>query len=50
MNFAFERCIDPLGRIVIPMDLSRMLNISPKDTMPIVVENGKLILEKKTTV
>ena len=35
-----------LGRIVLPVELRKNLDIKEKDPMEIHVENGKLVLEK----
>ena len=40
------RGIDKLGRIVLPQELRRCMNISVGDEMEIYVENGRIILEK----
>ncbi|CUB59687.1 Transition state regulatory protein AbrB [Bacillus subtilis] len=40
------RKLDSLGRIVIPMELRRTLEITEKDPMEIFVENDKIILKK----
>ncbi|PKJ52072.1 AbrB/MazE/SpoVT family DNA-binding domain-containing protein [Bacillus sp. SN10] len=40
------RKIDELGRIVIPMELRRSLEILEKDPMEIFVDNDKIILKK----
>ncbi|MBO0558963.1 AbrB/MazE/SpoVT family DNA-binding domain-containing protein [Clostridium botulinum] len=40
------RRIDDLGRVVIPMELRRTLNISEKDSLAIFVDGEKIILEK----
>lgn len=48
MIFCFERCMDKLGRIVIPMDLRRALKLTPGDTVMMVFEEDRLILKKKS--
>ncbi|MEB9686075.1 hypothetical protein BK742_09025 [Bacillus thuringiensis serovar pingluonsis] len=40
------RKIDELGRIVIPMELRRSLEILEKDALEIFVEDDKIILKK----
>ena len=40
------RNIDPLGRIVVPMELRRTLGIQEKDPMEIFVDGESIILKK----
>lgn len=40
------RKIDDLGRMVIPIELRKTLNISKKDPMEIFVDGNKIILQK----
>ncbi|MDF2649838.1 MAG: abrB 2 [Paenibacillus sp.] len=40
------RKIDELGRIVIPMELRRTMNISEKDPLEIFVDGEQIILRK----
>ncbi|SDC56422.1 MULTISPECIES: AbrB/MazE/SpoVT family DNA-binding domain-containing protein [unclassified Candidatus Frackibacter] len=40
------RRVDDLGRIVIPIDLRRTLNIEPKSPLEIYVDDNKIILKK----
>ncbi|MCU5138276.1 AbrB/MazE/SpoVT family DNA-binding domain-containing protein [Bacillus cereus] len=40
------RNIDPLGRIVVPMELRRTLGIQVKDPMEIFVDDESIILQK----
>ncbi|MED2753998.1 AbrB/MazE/SpoVT family DNA-binding domain-containing protein [Bacillus thuringiensis] len=40
------RNIDPLGRIVVPMELRRTLGIQVKDSMEIYVDGEPIILQK----
>ncbi|MBY0131337.1 AbrB/MazE/SpoVT family DNA-binding domain-containing protein [Bacillus cereus] len=40
------RNIDPLGRIVVPMELRRTLGIQEKDPMEIFVDGESIILQK----
>ncbi len=42
------RKVDELGRLVIPIELRRVLDISDKDYLEIYVENEKIILSKYT--
>lgn len=43
------RKVDELGRLVIPIELRRVLDISEKDSLEIYVENEKIILTKYAT-
>jgi len=40
------RKIDDLGRMVIPIELRKTMNINKKDPMEIFVEDDKIILKK----
>jgi len=40
------RKIDELGRIVLPMELRKILNINVKDSMEIYVEGENIVLRK----
>ena len=40
------RKVDELGRIVIPMELRRTLNIGEKDALEIYVDEEKIVLKK----
>lgn len=40
------RKLDDLGRIVLPIELRRTLDISVRDTLEIFVEDDKIILKK----
>ena len=40
------RKVDELGRIVLPIELRRTLDISEKDALEIYVEGDKIILHK----
>ena len=40
------RKVDELGRIVLPIELRRTLNIDIKDSIEIYVENDSIILKK----
>ena len=45
-NTGMTRPIDQLGRIVIPMELRRTLNINISDRLEILVENDCIVLRK----
>lgn len=40
------RKVDPLGRIVLPIELRRTLDINIKDSLEIFVDEDKVILKK----
>lgn len=40
------RKVDELGRVVIPIEVRKQLKINEGDTLNIVVDNQKIILEK----
>lgn len=40
------RKVDELGRVVIPIELRRTLNINEKDALEIYVEKNRIILQK----
>lgn len=40
------RKVDELGRVVLPMELRRTLDIHEKDAMEIYVDNDKIVLKK----
>jgi len=40
------RHVDPVGRIVLPKEICKKLNIEPKDALEIFVEDTKIILGK----
>ena len=40
------RKVDELGRIVLPIELRRTLDISEKDTLEIFVEGASIVLKK----
>lgn len=40
------RQLDSLGRIVLPIELRRILDIGPKDMMEILVEGSSVVLRK----
>lgn len=42
----YVRAVDELGRIVLPIDLRRELEIASKDGVEIYVDGGNVILQK----
>ena len=40
------RPVDPLGRVVIPVELRRSLGIKTDDLMEIYLDGGKIVLQK----
>ena len=40
------RKVDDLGRIVLPIELRRVLDISERDELEIYMENDRIILQK----
>ena len=40
------RRVDELGRIVLPIELRRRLNINERDTLEIFVDDEKIVLKK----
>ena len=42
-----ERKVDELGRIVLPIDLRRALDISEHDTLEIRTDGSAIVLQKK---
>lgn len=40
------RKVDELGRVVLPMELRRTLNISEKDSLEIFIDEDRIILKK----
>ena len=44
------RKVDELGRIVLPIELRRSLDISEKDALEIYVEGDKIILHKDRNI
>ena len=45
-NTGVVRRLDELGRITLPMELRKTMNLKEKDELQISVEDGKIILEK----
>lgn len=43
------RKVDDLGRIVLPIELRRMLDIAERDELEIFVENDRIVLQKYET-
>lgn len=48
-NIGFTRKIDNLGRIVIPREYRKILNIKDYDLINITLNNNKLVLKKQNT-
>ncbi len=48
-NVGFTRKIDNLGRIVIPREYRKILNIKDYDLINITLNNNKLVLKKQNT-
>ena len=46
MNTGIVRKIDDLGRIVLPKELRKTLNLNSGDDLKILIDNEKIILEK----
>ena len=40
------RNLDALGRVVLPMEMRKLLGIEPKDPIEIFMENGEIVLRK----
>jgi transcriptional pleiotropic regulator of transition state genes len=40
------RKVDDLGRIVLPIELRRTLDIAERDELEIFMENGRIVLQK----
>ncbi len=40
------RKVDELGRIVLPIELRRVLDIAERDELEIYMDNGRIILQK----
>ena len=47
-NTGVVRRLDELGRITLPMELRKTMNLKEKDELQISVDDGKIILEKYT--
>ena len=45
-SIGIVRKVDELGRIVLPIELRRTLDIAERDSMEIFVEGGAIILKK----
>ena len=43
------RKVDDLGRIVLPIELRRMLDIAERDELEIFMENDRIVLQKYET-
>lgn len=46
----FLRKVDELGRIVLPIEIRKKLEIKEADTLKIYIQNGKIIVENKYTI
>lgn len=46
MDTAYQRKLDELGRVVLPQELRRLVDLNECDTVRITVEQGRVILEK----
>ena len=42
----FVRRLDELGRVVLPIELRRSLNINEKDSLEIFTNNDRIVLQK----
>jgi transcriptional pleiotropic regulator of transition state genes len=42
------RRVDPVGRVVIPMEIRRTLGISPGDPMEILVQGEEIVIKRFT--
>lgn len=49
-NVGFTRKIDNLGRIVIPREYRKILNIKDYDLINITLNNNKLVLKKQNNI
>lgn len=45
-NLGIVRKVDPVGRVVLPKEICKKLNIAPKDALEIFVEGTKIMLCK----
>ncbi len=45
-NTGIVRCVDDVGRIVIPKEICHKLGVEPKDPLEIFVDNTRLVLGK----
>lgn len=45
-NHYFLRKVDELGRIVLPLEVRRELDIKEAETMKVTIVNGKIVLDK----
>lgn len=46
MNRGIVRCIDDLGRLVIPKEMRRTLMMKPNEPLEILLEDDKIIIKK----
>ena len=42
------RRLDELGRVVIPVEMRRMLDLADRDTVEIAVDGDRIVLQKHT--
>ena len=47
-NTGVIRRLDELGRITLPMELRKSMNLKARDALQISVDNGRVVLEKYT--
>ena len=47
-NTGVIRRLDELGRITLPMELRKSMNLKERDALQISVDNGRVVLEKYT--
>ena len=47
-NTGVIRRLDELGRITLPMELRKSINLKERDALQISVDNGRVVLEKYT--
>ena len=45
-NNYFLRMVDELGRVVLPLEIRRELDIKQAETIKVSIEDGKIIIEK----
>lgn len=45
-SIGITRRVDELGRIVLPIELRKTLNIKEKDSLEIFVDNERIVLQK----
>lgn len=45
-NYYFLRKVDELGRVILPLELRRELDIKEAETIKVSIDQGKIIIEK----